>query len=187
MNARPREPEEIGPEEAFARLSSSAAAVLLDVRTGAEYDAKHVPDSVNIPVDELKAEDCANLCSQYQDVLLLCQSGQRAQRAGGKFRAAGFDSTVVQGGIVAWESAQLPIIKTSAKTLPLDAQVRIVAGGLAAVGGLLAVFVNPAFGIIPAFVGSGLVMSGFTGCCPMASLLAKLPWNRGSRKAECHE
>ncbi len=33
--------------------------------------------------------------------------------------------------------------------------------------------------IVPAIVGVGLVVAGITGVCPMALLIARLPWNRG--------
>lgn len=56
--------------------------------------------------------------------------------------------------------------------------VRIVAGGLAAIGGVLALVVNPWFAALPAFIGSGLVFSGVTDTCTMAMVLAKLPYNR---------
>ena len=44
---------------------------------------------------------------------------------------------------------------------------------------MLAVAVSPWFGLLPAFVGAGLVYSGITDRCGMAMLLAKLPYNRG--------
>ena len=56
--------------------------------------------------------------------------------------------------------------------------MRIAAGALACIGGTLAVAVNPWFGLVPAFVGAGLVYAGITDRCGMALLLGKLPYNR---------
>lgn len=51
--------------------------------------------------------------------------------------------------------------------------------GLVIVGGAAAAyFVNIAWLIAPAFVGVGLLVAALTGVCPMALLIARLPWNR---------
>jgi hypothetical protein len=44
---------------------------------------------------------------------------------------------------------------------------------------VLAIAVNPWFGLVSAFVGAGLVYAGITDRCGMAMLLGKLPYNRG--------
>src|SRR5690606_26045054 len=64
------------------------------------------------------------------------------------------------------------------RRLALEREVRIAAGSLAAIGGLLALLVNPLFALLPTFVGSGLVFAGITDTCGMAMLLSKLPYNR---------
>jgi hypothetical protein len=63
--------------------------------------------------------------------------------------------------------------------ISLERQVRMLAGGLACIGGMLAVTVSPWFGLLPAFIGAGLVYAGATDRCGMAMVLAKLPYNRG--------
>ena len=63
---------------------------------------------------------------------------------------------VLEGGMNAWAAAGKPL-QHGIKRLSLERQVRIVAGGLAATGGLLALVVNPLFA---------------------AMVLAKLPYNR---------
>ena len=56
----------------------------------------------------------------------------------------------------------------------------MAAGAMAAAGGFLAVLVDPAFGLLSAIVGSGLVFAGVTDTCAMGLLLAKLPYNRAA-------
>lgn len=41
-----------------------------------------------------------------------------------------------------------------------------------------AYFAHPAFLILPAIIGTGLLVSGFSGVCPMAFAIARLPWNK---------
>jgi hypothetical protein len=57
-------------------------------------------------------------------------------------------------------------------------QVQIAAGSLVVLGQLLAWLVTPAFGLLSAFVGAGLIVAGVTGYCGMANLLGRLPYNR---------
>ena len=78
---------------------------------------------------------------------------------------------------MAWQGAGHPVVMGKAH-IPLERQVRIAAGTLACAGGVLAVGVSPWFGVLPAFVGAGLVYAGVTDRCGMAMLLAKLPYNR---------
>jgi hypothetical protein len=84
---------------------------------------------------------------------------------------------VLDGGVNGWIAAGNPVIR-GAERLSLERQVRIVAGALAAIGGILAIFMHPLFALAPAFVGSGLVFAGVTNTCGMALLLARLPYNR---------
>ncbi len=39
-------------------------------------------------------------------------------------------------------------------------------------------FVSPVWGLVPAVIGLGLLFAGASGVCPMASLIARMPWNR---------
>ena len=50
-------------------------------------------------------------------------------------------------------------------------------GGLVAIGCALTFWVHPYFIAMPAFVGLGLFNAGLTGACPMAAVLARMPWN----------
>jgi hypothetical protein len=59
-------------------------------------------------------------------------------------------------------------------------QVQMLAGSLVVAGVVLGFAVHPGFFGLSAFVGAGLVMAGVTGWCGMATLLGKLPYNRGT-------
>src|SRR5690606_29172283 len=113
-----------------------------------------------------------------EPIVLICRSGQRARQAEQALREIGMQNLhILDGGMNAWEAAELPV-ERGRQRLSLERPVRVAAGALAAVGAILALLVNPLFALVPAFIGSGLVMAGVTGFCPMALLLAKLPYNR---------
>jgi len=164
--------------EAHRLATENPSIRFLDVRTPGEFESDHIRGAYNVPLDAL-GERAAELSSSLSDpVMLVCQSGQRARQAGAMLRQAGMVNLhVLEGGVNAWLAAGLPTVRGT-KRMSLERQVRIVAGGLAAIGGVLALVVNPWFAALPAFIGSGLVFSGVTDTCTMAMVLAKLPYNR---------
>ena len=83
----------------------------------------------------------------------------------------------MEGGTLAWEQAGYPVVR-GRKTMSLERQVRIAAGGIAFVGAVLALSVDAWFAGIPAFIGAGLVFAGVTDTCGMGMVLARMPWNR---------
>jgi len=64
--------------------------------------------------------------------------------------------------------------------LSLLRQAQLVAGGLTLAGVLLGTFVAPGFHLLSGIVGLGLLHAGLSGRCGMASLLGRLPFNRGA-------
>jgi rhodanese-related sulfurtransferase len=150
--------------------------LLIDVRTPAEFEEIHIEGSLLHPLTQLKVEQ-VRTAAEDRAVCLVCRTGNRARQAAEKLEAAGMkDVLVLEGGVEAWTQAELPV-KRGRKTISLERQVRIGAGGLALVGALLGYFVHPAWNVIPAFVGAGLLVTGVTDWCAMAILLARMPWN----------
>ena len=171
-------PAVIRPGELDEVLRDVPGVRLLDVRTPGEYETAHIPGAYNVPLDTL-GEHAAEIRAHVDEpVVLVCQSGARARRAEEALGAAGMPNLhVLDGGVNGWVAAGLPV-RRGAERISLERQVRVVAGALAAAGGLLAVLASPWFGLLPAFVGSGLVFAGVTDTCGMAMLLSRLPYNR---------
>ena len=165
------------PPTTAKRNIETGSSTLLDVRTDVEFAEQNVPDSKHIALDRLAGE-CEGLDVDCH-YSLLCLGGKRAEQAANILSEKGFKNLdVIEGGITAWESAGLPVRKSSRKTLPLMRQVQLTIGVLALIGSLLAIFVNPLFAILPAFLGAGLSLAGSTGWCGLAIVLSKMPWNR---------
>lgn len=162
---------------------SCESALLLDVRTPAEFEESHIEGAVLHPLSELDPGKVKNLASGKNACILICRSGNRAQQAAKKLGSQGLPKLqVLDGGILAWEAAGLPLNR-GAKTMSLERQVRIAAGALVFAGAILGYFVNPAWIILPGFVGAGLVFAGITDTCGMGMLLARMPWNNRCRTA----
>ena len=55
-------------------------AIIIDVRTGTEYDRGHVPDAFNIPVDRVQAS-AERLKEAKRPIIVCCSSGDRSSTA----------------------------------------------------------------------------------------------------------
>ena len=171
-------PPVIRPAELAALLETQPGIRLLDVRTPGEYEAAHIRGAYNVPLDNLGEHGPEISAHVDEPVVLICQSGQRARRAEEALQRAGMPNLhVLDGGVNGWIAAGQPV-RRGGQRMSLERQVRIVAGALAASGGLLAVVANPLFGLLAAFVGSGLIFAGVTDRCGMALVLTRLPYNR---------
>jgi len=152
-------------------------AIILDVRTPAEYNGEHIEGTANIPLDEINKH--VDTLRGYKHIYVHCASGNRSTQACQKLDTLGLDNIInVEGGISAWKDAGFPVFRNRKATLPIMQQVQIVAGSLAFMGAVLGLIINPAFVLISAFVGAGLTFAGVTGTCTMGLILARMPWNR---------
>lgn len=75
-------------------------AIIIDVRTGIEYDRGHVPDAFNIPVDRIKAS-ANRLKEANRPVIVCCNTGERSSTAMQHLKARGLKK-VYNGG--SWEN-----------------------------------------------------------------------------------
>lgn len=164
-------------------LNDTRSTRLLDVRTASEFENAHISGAYNVPLDQL-AEHATEVRAADGAVVLICQSGQRAQRAELLLRSAGMANVhVLDGGMKEWQARGLPVRRVRAR-VSLERQVRMVAGAIAAVGGFGALFISSWFAVLPALIGSGLVFAGATDTCAMGMLLARLPYNRGTMSCD---
>ena len=160
-----------------AWLDGDDAPRVLDVRTPAEFETAHIPGSYNVPLDNLR-EHRADLRRHLdEDVVLVCQSGGRAEQAEKALAEVGLPGLrVLQGGMTAWRTAGAPVNRGK-QTWELERQVRLVAGAIVVTGILGSVKV-PSLKWLAGGVGAGLMTAALTNTCAMGMLLSKAPWNQ---------
>ena len=155
------------------QLTSADPPKLVDVRTPAEYGSAHIAGSHNVPLDMLRSH-ADELRSHLGDgVVLICRSGPRAEQAQ---RVLG-SGRVLVGGLDGWQAAGGPV-ERGRQMWDMDRQVRFTAGLLVLLGLVASVFV-PVLVWFSALIAGLLVLTATLGICPMADLLARMPWNRG--------
>jgi phage shock protein E len=70
---------QIAPETALAYLRNGA--LVIDVRTPAEFSAGHLPNAMNIPLQQIESGAPLPLKDKKQVLLLHCQGGMRSAKA----------------------------------------------------------------------------------------------------------
>lgn len=88
-------------------LWRTGQAVIIDVRTPAEYRDGHIPGVANIPLDQLAGR--AGEVPKDRKVLLICRSGSRSAQGAGILRAQGFAQVYsIDGGMNVWPGPVVP-------------------------------------------------------------------------------
>jgi rhodanese-related sulfurtransferase len=166
------------PAREAAGLLASGDAMLVDIREADERARGHVPGSAHLPISRLGS--AALGIPPGSTVIFHCQSGSRtAQNAVALAAAApGCRVLMVDGGIGALAAVGVKLQEDKRAPLPIMRQVQITAGGLVLLGAALGALIDPRFHALSAFAGAGLVFAGIMGLCPMANMLALMPWNR---------
>lgn len=163
--------------ELESRLRSEPGLTLIDVRTNAEFETVHIPDSHSIPLALLQ-ERAAELAALDGPIVLVCQSGARSQSALETLQQAGkTDLSSLDGGLIAWQSSGGDTAVGSSGTWAMDRQVRLVAGSLV-LSGILASIAVPKAKWLAGGIGTGLVYSAVSNTCTMGDVLSMLPYNQ---------
>lgn len=161
--------------EAAEVAANPGNAVLIDVRSPIEFETEHIAGAVNIPIDSLDSR--LDEVPRKGRLVVICRSGKRAERAAYTLMGKGFAPQVMEGGMVAWQKAGLPI-EEGKKRLSIERQIQLTVGVGVLAGVLLGVFVDPWFLVMPGFFGAGLTFAGLSGTCALGILLGKAPWNK---------
>lgn len=91
------EQDEVDQMLAFIMDDPYSQAQIVDVRTVAEFERKHIPHAVNIPLDSLR--DRLHELSQEREIWVVCGVGQRAYNATRILQQHGFQVRNLSGGM----------------------------------------------------------------------------------------
>ncbi len=99
----------VSVHEAMAHQKNGA--VMIDVREADEFQAVSAPGAINVPLSLIQkiGKDAYRNFGVYPDtdgLLVICRSGGRSAMACG---ALGENAINVDGGMLAWQAAGLPV------------------------------------------------------------------------------
>ena len=99
-------------QEAIFKINREDA-IFLDIRDVLSFKKGHIAESINIPVSELKTK--LNELDSYRErpIIINYSHGQSHHKIGRLLKNAGFTKCYhLKGGIVSWQNAALPVIKS---------------------------------------------------------------------------
>ncbi|MCB5294633.1 Inner membrane protein YgaP [Arthrobacter sp. SO3] len=161
--------------------------MIIDVRGGAEFDSLHIKGSYHVPLPMLSEHTEEFAAKMGTRVVLVCQSGNRAEQARKHLDAVGLaGASVLAGGVPAYAAAGGTVVRGRGPWA-LERQVRMTAGSLVLASIVAAKFVSPKLGLVAGGIGAGLTFSAATNSCAMGQVLSKMPWNRSANEPTAHQ
>ena len=93
----------ISSTEVQQMIEEHKDALILDVRTAAEYESGHIPNAVNLSNEDIQAGKVDSLKDKSQLIMVYCRSGNRSRQAAQKLAELGYTNVVDFGGIQSWQ------------------------------------------------------------------------------------
>lgn len=94
-------------------LINKEDAVVIDIRQPAEFKKGHIIGAKQLKQEQVNKADFKTLeKSKDKPIIVVCAMGMTAKRTALQMLKAGFAKvTVLKGGMNAWQSANLPVVK----------------------------------------------------------------------------
>ena len=98
--------------QAFAELIADTNVVVLDVRSAAEFAEGHIQRAILIDQGQSDfVEKAKATLPTDKKIAVYCRSGRRSANAAGRLADVGYKCVNLKGGIIAWQGANMPVIK----------------------------------------------------------------------------
>jgi len=115
MAALEERPDLVWPTERVSaamvaeELAGADPPLILDIRNPREWEAKHIPESLNIPLNHMQ-ERLAEV-PRGRRIAVHCEGGYRSSIATSILHQYGITNLIeMAGGLAAWDAAKLPVI-----------------------------------------------------------------------------
>jgi len=120
---------EIMPWDLEERLQANPDLLILDVREPYEFDAMHIPGSVNVPRGILESacewdfeETIPELVrAREREIVVVCRSGYRSVLAVHSMQILGYQNAVsLRTGLRGWNEYEQPLVNRDDQRVELD-------------------------------------------------------------------
>ena len=89
-------------EEAQRIMKANPDAIILDVRTPEEYQKKHIPGSLLLPIENIRSGNLSKLPDKDAMILIYCWTGRRAEDSAEYLLKRGYTKIYEFGGLIDW-------------------------------------------------------------------------------------
>jgi rhodanese-related sulfurtransferase len=96
----------------LTRLMNSENAIVVDLSASADFEKGHIAGSRNAQAAQFGPEHKWVSAAKQAPVVLVCRNGNASATAAKQLKKAGFEQVYwLEGGIPAWQQADLPLVK----------------------------------------------------------------------------
>ena len=93
-------------------LINKQEAVIVDVRPASDFNKGHIINAINIPSNGFASQMGVLSKHKEKPIIVSCRSGAQSSSACQQLRKAGYAEVYnLKGGILAWQSANLPVTR----------------------------------------------------------------------------
>ena len=101
--------KDVAPADLLERIKGARPLLILDVRSGAEFDAGHIPGSIHMPFWAVPWRAGELRVGAAHPIVVYCGHGPRALFARAVLRRRGFTRVAcLAGHIASWRNAGYP-------------------------------------------------------------------------------
>ncbi|HIE1459751.1 rhodanese-like domain-containing protein [Stenotrophomonas maltophilia] len=101
----------IKPAE-LTQLINASGTVVVDLSASGDFEKGHIAGSRNAQASAFGPDNKLVANAKQSPVVLVCRSGNASETAAKALKKAGFEKVyVLDGGIPAWQQAELPLVK----------------------------------------------------------------------------
>lgn len=94
------------------QLINQENALVVDLRDSSDFQKGHIAGAKNVQMSQFDPESKQLTPAKALPIVLVCQNGVTVDGAAKRLKKAGFERVhVLEGGIAAWQQAELPLVK----------------------------------------------------------------------------
>ena len=87
-------------------------ALVVDLSASSDFEKGHIPGSRNVAPSQFDPESKLLTSAKQLPVVVVCRNGMASAGAAKRLKKAGFENVSwLDGGIAAWQQADLPLVK----------------------------------------------------------------------------
>lgn len=98
-------PKHLTTEEGVKFIATEKNFLIVDVRTQDEYNKRHIPNAILVPIEDIRAGRLEALPDKSRTLVLYCWTGRRAEDAAKILVKQGYKNVYEIGGLVDWTGA----------------------------------------------------------------------------------
>ena len=93
-------------------LINAENALVVDLSASSDFEKGHIPGSRNVAPSQFDPESKLLTTAKQLPVVVVCRNGMASAGAAKRLKKAGFENVSwLDGGIAAWQQADLPLVK----------------------------------------------------------------------------